>query len=185
MSSYKTDNMSGLPVLYLQNHKQALWNISNIKELINTNITSLILQKRLLEAIESQLNSDEALIIVDYKMHINPKKIREIKDEWFGKCGWTLHSILLYTKSQDNNNINITAFDYWSGDTKQDAWFTASSLYKDLEYALTLLAIQEIDNTFDNDEELTDNDGLIKEILLVLSSSHYLIPRIHVSKSQH
>jgi hypothetical protein len=26
MSSYKTDNASGLPVLYLQDHKQALWN---------------------------------------------------------------------------------------------------------------------------------------------------------------
>lgn len=25
MSSYKTDNKSGLPVLYLQDHKQALW----------------------------------------------------------------------------------------------------------------------------------------------------------------
>ena len=26
MSSYKTDNTSGLPVLYLQDHKKALWN---------------------------------------------------------------------------------------------------------------------------------------------------------------
>ncbi|RIA87294.1 hypothetical protein C1645_827960 [Glomus cerebriforme] len=59
------------------------------------------------------------------------------------------------------------------------------STRKDLEYALTLLAIQEIDDAFDNDEELTDNDGLIKEILLVLSSSCYLISRTHVSKSQH
>ena len=25
MSSYKTDNASGLPVLYLQDHKKALW----------------------------------------------------------------------------------------------------------------------------------------------------------------
>ena len=34
-----------------------------------------------LPATLSQLNSDEALIIVDYKMHINPKKVRETKDE--------------------------------------------------------------------------------------------------------
>ena len=26
MSSYKTDNISGLPILYLQDHKKALWN---------------------------------------------------------------------------------------------------------------------------------------------------------------
>jgi len=26
ISSYKTDNASGLPVLYLQDYKQALWN---------------------------------------------------------------------------------------------------------------------------------------------------------------
>lgn len=59
------------------------------------------------------------------------------------------------------------------------------STRKDLEYALTLLAIQETDDAFDNNEEPTDNDDLIKEILLVLSSSRYLIPRTYVSKSQH
>jgi hypothetical protein len=65
-----------------------------------------------LSAILSQLDSDEALIIVDYKMRINPKKARETRNEWFGKCGWTLHSILLYTKDQNTNNLNINAFDY-------------------------------------------------------------------------
>ncbi len=86
-----------------------------------------------LPAILSQLGSDEALIIVDYKMRINPKKSRETKDEWFGKRGWTLHLVLLYTKDQNTNNININAFDHWSGDTKQDAWFTASSLHGVIE----------------------------------------------------
>ncbi|CAB4481821.1 unnamed protein product [Rhizophagus irregularis] len=56
-----------------------------------------------LPAILSQLDDDEALMIVDYKMRINPKKARETKDEWFGKH------------------------------TKQDAWFTASSLHGVLE----------------------------------------------------
>jgi hypothetical protein len=86
-----------------------------------------------LPATLSQLNSDEALIIVDYKMRINPKKARETKDEWFGKRGWTLHSVLLYTKNQHTNNFDINAFDHWSGDTKQDAWFTASSLHGVIE----------------------------------------------------
>lgn len=65
-----------------------------------------------LPAILLQLDSDEALIIVDYKMRINPKKAREMKDEWFDKRGWTLHSILLYTKDQNTNNHNINAFDH-------------------------------------------------------------------------
>ena len=59
------------------------------------------------------------------------------------------------------------------------------SIKKDIEYALILLTIQEIENSFDNDDELVDNDDLIKEILLVLSSLRYLVPRNHVVKSQH
>jgi hypothetical protein len=59
-----------------------------------------------------QLSTNDALIIVDYKMHINPKKARETKDKWFGKRGWTLHSVLLYTKNQNTNSFNINAFDH-------------------------------------------------------------------------
>ena len=44
-----------------------------------------------------------------------------------------MHSILLYTKSQNTNNLNINAFDHWSEDTKQDAWFIASSLHEVIE----------------------------------------------------
>ncbi len=76
----------------------------------------------------SQLDSNGALIIVDYKMKILPKKARETKNEWFGKRGWTLHSILVYTKNADNS-LDVKAFDHWSEDTHQDAWFTASSLH--------------------------------------------------------
>jgi hypothetical protein len=44
-----------------------------------------------------------------------------------------LHSILVYTKSDKNTQINIEAFDHWSCDAKQDAWFTASSLHGVIE----------------------------------------------------
>ncbi|UZO09716.1 uncharacterized protein OCT59_029931 [Rhizophagus irregularis] len=81
----------------------------------------------------SQLDSDGALIIVDYKMKILPKKARETKNEWFGKRGWTLHSVLVYTKNLENNNLEVQAFDHWSGDTRQDGWFTASSLHSVIE----------------------------------------------------
>jgi len=65
-----------------------------------------------LPSILFQLDSDEALIIVNYKMCINPKKARETKDEWFDKRGWTLYSVLLYTKNQNTNNFNVNAFVY-------------------------------------------------------------------------
>ena len=61
-------------------------------------------------------------------MRILLKSSRESKSEFFGKKGWTLHSILMYTKS-NNEKLNVAAFDHWSADTRQDAWFTASSLH--------------------------------------------------------
>jgi hypothetical protein len=75
-----------------------------------------------------ELDKNGAIIIVDYKMRILPKTARETKTEFFGKRGWTLHSILMYTKFENQEDYNITAYDHWSDDTKQDAWFTASSL---------------------------------------------------------
>ena len=57
------------------------------------------------------------------------------------------------------------------------------SIKKDIENALVLPIIQEINNSFANNDELVD---LIKEILLVLSSSRYLTSRNYsISKSQH
>ncbi|RHZ70242.1 hypothetical protein Glove_274g30 [Diversispora epigaea] len=66
-------------------------------------------------------------------MKILPKSTRKTKSEFFGKCGWSLHSILTYTKDIETNNFNIQAYDYWSNDIKQDAWFTASSLHGVIE----------------------------------------------------
>jgi len=59
-------------------------------------------------------------------MRILPRSVRETKEQFFGKRGWTLHTILVFTKC-DNLQLNVQAFDHWSTDTKQDAWFTASS----------------------------------------------------------
>jgi hypothetical protein len=57
------------------------------------------------------------------------------------------------------------------------------SIKKDIEYALVLLAIQEEEDFFDENEP-DNNDDFIKEILLVLSSLRYLVPRNYVIKSQ-
>jgi len=74
----------------------------------------------------AKLDNNGAILICDYKMRILPKSARETKEKFFGKHGWTLHTILVYTKI-DTNQLNVQAFDHWSTDTKQDAWFTASS----------------------------------------------------------
>ncbi|RHZ68621.1 hypothetical protein Glove_294g79 [Diversispora epigaea] len=76
-----------------------------------------------------ELDNNGAVCIVDYKMKILLQTVLKTKQEWFGKCDWTMHSILMYTKDMENNQLNIQAFDHWSDDTKQDAWFTASSLH--------------------------------------------------------
>ncbi len=60
------------------------------------------------------------------------------------------------------------------------------SLKQEINYALILLMIQEIDLEFsfyDNEEEINDDFELIKVILLALSSSRYLISRTCISKS--
>jgi len=67
------------------------------------------------------LNEDGALLVVDYKMKILPKTARETKQEFFGKKGWALHTILLYTKPKESAEINIQAIDHWSTDARQDA----------------------------------------------------------------
>ncbi|RHZ54903.1 hypothetical protein Glove_421g102 [Diversispora epigaea] len=76
-----------------------------------------------------ELDENGAVLIVDYKMRILPQSAREIKSQFFGKRGWTLHSSLVYTKNISNNELDIQVFDHWSDDTGQDAWFTASSLH--------------------------------------------------------
>lgn len=75
-----------------------------------------------------ELDNEGALIIVDYKMRILPQNARETKAEFFGKRGWSLYSVFVYTKNIENQ-LNIQTFDHWSDDTRQDAWYTASSLH--------------------------------------------------------
>jgi hypothetical protein len=67
-----------------------------------------------------ELDDNGAILVCDYKMRILPKSARETKEQFFGKCGWTLHIILVFTKSNDSQ-LNVRAFDHWSTNTKQDA----------------------------------------------------------------
>jgi hypothetical protein len=76
----------------------------------------------------NELNQDGALIIVDYKMKVLKQSTRETKEEFFGKRGWTLHTVLLFVKDT-NDQLDVRAFDHWSDDQHQDAFFTASSLH--------------------------------------------------------
>ncbi|EXX55647.1 hypothetical protein RirG_223610 [Rhizophagus irregularis DAOM 197198w] len=49
-------------------------------------------------------------------MKILPKSARETKAEFFGKKGWTLHTILMYTKKSGHQELGIHAYDHWSMD---------------------------------------------------------------------
>uniref|UniRef100_U9T958 Uncharacterized protein n=1 Tax=Rhizophagus irregularis (strain DAOM 181602 / DAOM 197198 / MUCL 43194) TaxID=747089 RepID=U9T958_RHIID len=80
-----------------------------------------------------ELDEEGAVMIVDYKMRILPQSARETKTEFFGKRGWSFHSVLVYTKNMEQNQLDVQVFDHWSNDTRQDAWFTASSLHTVIE----------------------------------------------------
>jgi len=54
-----------------------------------------------------ELDEKGALIVVDYKMKILPKSARETKEQFFGKKGWTLHSVLVYTRKEDSLELDI------------------------------------------------------------------------------
>ena len=58
-----------------------------------------------------ELNDDGALMVADYKMKILKKSTRETKEEFFGKSGWTLHTILVFQNS-NNDNLDIQAYDH-------------------------------------------------------------------------
>jgi hypothetical protein len=60
-------------------------------------------------------------------MRILPKRIRETKLHFYAKRRWALHTVLVYSKNQEGNGLEIQAFDHWSNDNRQDAWFTTSS----------------------------------------------------------
>ncbi|UZO23638.1 uncharacterized protein OCT59_015970 [Rhizophagus irregularis] len=51
------------------------------------------------------LDENGAVLVVDYKMKILPKSARETKAEFFGKKGWTLHTILMYTKKSGHQEL--------------------------------------------------------------------------------
>ncbi|GET50358.1 hypothetical protein GLOIN_2v1790442 [Rhizophagus irregularis DAOM 181602=DAOM 197198] len=68
-----------------------------------------------------ELDEEGAVMIVDYKMRILPQSAQETKTEFFGKRGWSFHSVLIYTKNAEQNQLDIQVFDHWSNDTRQDA----------------------------------------------------------------
>ena len=41
----------------------------------------------------------------------------------------SVSAMTIYMKDPNTNKININIFDYWSSNSKQDAWFTASLLH--------------------------------------------------------
>ncbi|RHZ77227.1 hypothetical protein Glove_184g100 [Diversispora epigaea] len=75
-----------------------------------------------------ELDNDDAVLIVNYKMKIVPQTVREIKKDWYGKRGWALHTVLIYTKDININRINVQAFDHWSDDTHNGSHYHCTEL---------------------------------------------------------
>ncbi|PKY38363.1 hypothetical protein RhiirA4_414123 [Rhizophagus irregularis] len=61
-----------------------------------------------------ELDEKGAFIFVDYRMKVLPKSARETKEQFFGKKGWTLHSVLVYTRKEDSLELDIQAHGHWS-----------------------------------------------------------------------
>ncbi|RGB30917.1 hypothetical protein C1646_764737 [Rhizophagus diaphanus] len=122
---------------------------SDLIEYINKYITQSYIQEHLLYYLAHQtrkvylnakfnanllaLDEKTAPFLVDYKMKILPKTAQETKSDWFGKKGWSLHSILVYTTIPTSTKLQVQAFDHWFPDTQQDSWFTATLLHAVLE----------------------------------------------------
>ncbi|RIA84663.1 hypothetical protein C1645_831919, partial [Glomus cerebriforme] len=54
----------------------------------------------------AQLDKNDTIIVVDYKMRILPKSARKTKEQFFGKRGWILHMILIFTKKDDEMKLD-------------------------------------------------------------------------------
>ncbi len=54
-------------------------------------------------------------------MRILPKSARETKENFYAKHRWTLHTILVFIKSKNFEELELMIYDHWSNDTKQDA----------------------------------------------------------------
>ncbi len=60
-------------------------------------------------------------------MRILLKLAKETKENFYTKHKQTLHTILVFIKSKNSEELELMAYDHWSNDIKQDAWFTAFS----------------------------------------------------------
>ncbi|GBB99617.1 hypothetical protein RclHR1_35820001 [Rhizophagus clarus] len=69
----------------------------------------------------------------EYQEHLLYYLAHQMRKQFFGKKGWTFHSVLVYTRKEDSFELDIQPYDHWSNDPHQNAWFIASSLYAVIE----------------------------------------------------
>ena len=63
-----------------------------------------------------------------YKMRLELGiRSREIKRDWYGKQGLSLHGFLVVAQIGEEEK-RTEVIDLWSEDTKQDAWFSQSAM---------------------------------------------------------
>ncbi|GBB90470.1 hypothetical protein RclHR1_17450001 [Rhizophagus clarus] len=139
LSSYKVDAKIGLPLKYLNNQKEALW--EKFYKLYPNGIKMSAFLKRLqkgpfvyqedLGGLCSTCNTygydmfkELTNLIIQ---NIENQELQRTKQDFYAKHGWSLHTVLIYPKNKESNELEIQAFDHWSNNNRQDAWFTASS----------------------------------------------------------
>ena len=85
-------------------------------------------QSKYYKFILNNLQPGECLVIVDYKMKLELGiRSREIKRDWYGKQGLSLHGLLVVAQIGEKEK-RTEVIDLWSEDTKQDAWFSQSAM---------------------------------------------------------
>lgn len=74
------------------------------------------------------LQPGECVVIVDYKMKLElGVRTREIRRDWYRKHGISLHGFLTIAQVSETER-RTEVIDFWSEDTKQDAWFSQSAM---------------------------------------------------------
>ena len=74
------------------------------------------------------LKPGECVVVIDYKMKLElGKTTRERQRDWYGKRGISLHGFYIVAQVSEGER-SAEVVDLWSEDTKQDTWFTQSTL---------------------------------------------------------
>jgi hypothetical protein len=101
--------------MHLHIMENQVFSLDKIKEYLQyflAHITQKIYLNAQFKATLTSLDENGALFIANYKMRILPRSAQKTKAEFFGKHGWTLHTILIFTKKKDCKKLDVRVYDH-------------------------------------------------------------------------